>query len=66
VDYDPAEGGTIGQIILWASDPPYVKVIAPSYRAWLEQFATDLEAGKYKWDDHDESWARVEQKFNSK
>ncbi len=60
VDYDPAEGGDIGQVILWASDPPYVEVIAPSYRAWLEQFANDLEAGKYKWDTEDNSWSRVE------
>jgi cell wall assembly regulator SMI1 len=61
VDYDPAKGGDIGQVILWASDPPYVEVIAPSFRAWLEQFANDLEAGKYKWDAEDESWSRVEE-----
>jgi cell wall assembly regulator SMI1 len=61
VDYDPAKGGDIGQVILWASDPPYVEVIAPSYRAWLEQFASDLEGGKYKWDAEDNSWSRIEE-----
>jgi cell wall assembly regulator SMI1 len=60
VDCDPPSGGIAGQVILWASDPPYVEVIAPSYRAWLEQFASDLEAGKYKWDTEDESWSRVD------
>jgi cell wall assembly regulator SMI1 len=61
IDNDPAEGGRIGQVILWAADPPYVEVIAPSYRTWLGQFANDLEGGKYKWDAEDESWSRVEE-----
>jgi hypothetical protein len=28
IDCDPDEGGNVGQVILWASDPPYVEVIA--------------------------------------
>ena len=59
LDLDPDEGGKTGQVILWASDPPYVEVIAPSYRAWLEQFAIDLEAGKFKWDAENDEWLRV-------
>jgi cell wall assembly regulator SMI1 len=60
VDCDPDKGGEIGQVILWASDPPYVEVIAPSYRAWLEQFVSDLEAGKFKWDTENDEWFRVD------
>jgi cell wall assembly regulator SMI1 len=59
LDLDPAEGGETGQVILWASDPPCVEVIAPSYRAWLKKFAFDLEAGKYKWGAENEEWSRV-------
>lgn len=59
LDLDPDEGGKIGQVILWASDPPYIEVIAANYRAWLEQFASDLEAGKYKWDAENEEWSRA-------
>ncbi|NJK42889.1 MAG: hypothetical protein HC933_00295 [Pleurocapsa sp. SU_196_0] len=58
VDLDPDEGGRVGQVILWASDPPYVEVIATSYRAWLEEFQVDLEAGRFVWDEDQESWER--------
>jgi cell wall assembly regulator SMI1 len=60
LDLDPDKGGEIGQVILWASDPAYVEVIAPSYRAWLEQFASDLEAGKLHWDAENDDWFRVD------
>lgn len=59
LDFDPPTTGILGQVIFRASDPPYVEVIAPSYRAWLEQFANDLEAGKYRWDAENEEWSRA-------
>ena len=60
IDNDPAEGGNLGQVILWASDPPYVEVIASNYRVWLEQFASDLERDLYAWDAQTEFWSRVD------
>jgi cell wall assembly regulator SMI1 len=60
IDLDPPDEGHQEQVILWASDPPYVEVIAPSYRVWLEQFANDLKSGKYKWDQENSEWSRVE------
>ncbi len=61
VDYDPEPEGNLEQVILWASDPPYVEVISPSYRAWLEHFAADLESGKFKWDAENNEWSRVKE-----
>ena len=58
-DFAPDQGGRVEQVILWAADPPYVEVVASSYRAWLEQFATDLETGKFIWDAETSSWSRV-------
>ncbi len=60
LDLDPDMGGSVGQVIHWASDPPYVEVIAPSYRAWLEQFLADLEANRYTWDEENTEWTRVD------
>jgi cell wall assembly regulator SMI1 len=59
LDFDSPDTGILGQVIFWASDPPYVEVTAPSYRAWLEKFAFDLEAGKYKWGAGNEEWSQV-------
>lgn len=47
LDMAPAEGGTIGQIITMVHDHESRSLIAPSFRTWLEDFADDLEAGKY-------------------
>ncbi len=60
VDLDPDVGGTVGQVIQWAADPPYVEVTAASFRAWLETFEADLERGLYEWENASESWSRVE------
>lgn len=47
LDLDPDENGTFGQvIIMWHNDPD-MSVIANSFRAWLEQFTDDLEAGNF-------------------
>ncbi len=51
VDMHPAEGGKSGQIInFWHADTKR-EVIAGSYGAWLDQFAQDLKAGKYRLED---------------
>lgn len=60
VDLDPAPGGNPGQVIEIIDDDSKRAVIAPGYRAFLEQIARDLEAGKYTLDEEGklvhESW----------
>lgn len=60
IDSDPDDGGTNGQVIQWAADPPYVEVIATNLRAWLEEFAVDLERDIYEWSSQNESWSRAD------
>lgn len=48
LDLDPDEGGWRGQIIEFWHDANDRKVVAPSFEAWLSQFADDLERGLYK------------------
>lgn len=50
LDLDPAPAGQVGQIIFMCHDDAYREVVANSLREWLEQFATDLETGKYKFE----------------
>ncbi|MCC3406255.1 MAG: SMI1/KNR4 family protein [Microcoleus sp. PH2017_10_PVI_O_A] len=50
LDLEPALTGQVGQIIVMCHDDGYRDVIADSLRQWLEQFATDLETGKYKFE----------------
>jgi len=48
LDLNPGPLGKEGQIILmWHDDDPRT-VVASSYREWLEQFAADLEGGRYE------------------
>ncbi len=47
LDFDPAPGGQDGQVILSFHDDRRITRVAPSFRAWLEEFANQLEAGKY-------------------
>jgi cell wall assembly regulator SMI1 len=47
LDLAPTEEGDVGQIISMWHDVEERKVIADSFRGWLEQFANDLEAGRY-------------------
>jgi cell wall assembly regulator SMI1 len=47
LDLNPAEGGNWGQIITMWHDDGERKIIAPSFRAWLEHFAEGLESGQY-------------------
>ena len=47
LDLDPAEGGSVGQIItMWHDDVPR-ELLAGSFREWLKRFADKLEAGEY-------------------
>ena len=47
LDLAPTEEGDVGQIITMWHDGGERQVLADSFRSWLEQFANDLEAGKY-------------------
>jgi cell wall assembly regulator SMI1 len=47
LDLNPGPTGAVGQIIIMWHDDPSRPVEAGSFRIWLEQFATDLESGKY-------------------
>ena len=60
IDFDPDQDGQSGQVFSWWRDGSPNEWLAPSYRAWLEQYATDLEAGKYKWDSEEEEWSQVD------
>lgn len=50
VDLDPARGGTVGQVIEFFHETSASRVVAPSFAAWLDGFARDLEAGRYRYD----------------
>src|SRR5262249_40784079 len=55
-DYDcgalaPAPGGTAGQIITMNHETGEHRLIAPSLRHWLHNFAHDLEDGTYRFED---------------
>ncbi len=47
VDMDPAQGGTVGQLILYEHDFEERKVLYPSLLNWLGECADDLESGAY-------------------
>ena len=47
LDLDPAESGTLGQIISMWHDAPYREIIAPSLRDWLEEYARNLESDQF-------------------
>lgn len=45
LDLDPAEGGTVGQIITMWHDDAERALVAPSFREWLKQYYEGIEAG---------------------
>jgi cell wall assembly regulator SMI1 len=47
VDLDPAEGGKVGQIVIYWHDREERERVADSLNEWLDRLADDLEAGKY-------------------
>lgn len=51
LDFAPAEGGTVGQVIKFWHDDPERIVVATGLRAWLEAYAGELESGEYVYSD---------------
>lgn len=47
LDLSPAEGGTVGQIITMWHDDADRRIVAPSFRAWLTQYAEGLASGRF-------------------
>jgi cell wall assembly regulator SMI1 len=47
IDLAPAEGGTVGQMIFVWHGAPERSLVGASFQAWVERFATGLEAGAY-------------------
>jgi cell wall assembly regulator SMI1 len=47
LDLDPSPSGVKGQIIAVFHDDPTRHIVAPSWEAWLNAFAADLEQGRY-------------------
>jgi cell wall assembly regulator SMI1 len=48
MDLDPATGGNVGQIITFFHTEANRYKLADDLEIWLEEFANDLENGKYK------------------
>ncbi|PZO44117.1 MAG: molybdenum cofactor biosynthesis protein MoeA [Pseudanabaena frigida] len=46
LDLNPAEGGTVGQIITMWHDDAERKIVAPSFRIWLQKYAEGLASGQ--------------------
>lgn len=46
IDLAPAEGGSVGQMITMWHDDAERTLLAPSFRAWLEAYATAMEDGR--------------------
>jgi cell wall assembly regulator SMI1 len=51
VDLDPADGGTVGQVVVYIHDREERRCIAKGLTEWLERLADDLESGKLKLED---------------
>jgi cell wall assembly regulator SMI1 len=48
LDLDPPHDGMSGQVITQSRDVERVRVLAPSFQAYLEAFADDLEQDRYE------------------
>lgn len=51
IDMNPAEGGKVGQIISFWHALDKREVLVESFRDWLQDFAGDLENGRYEYKD---------------
>jgi cell wall assembly regulator SMI1 len=51
IDLDPADGGKVGQIVVYRHDRELRECIAGSLAELLETFAADLESGAYEVED---------------
>ena len=47
LDLNPTDRGTVGQIITMWHDDATREIVAPSFRAWLQQYAEGLESGRF-------------------
>ncbi|WP_162271783.1 SMI1/KNR4 family protein [Gemmata sp. SH-PL17] len=53
VDLDPAEGGAVGQVIQFNHEVGAHSLLGPDFGTFLRTYATDLEAGRYRFDETD-------------
>jgi cell wall assembly regulator SMI1 len=60
IDLDPAEGGTVGQVIEHNRDLGPVRVIATSWGELLKTIADDAEAGRYIYGKDGDFWGLVD------
>ena len=60
LDLDPAPGGGVGQIITMWHDDDTREIVAPSFGAWLTQFADELDAGEYAYSEEYGGLVRVD------
>ena len=51
IDLDPAPGGKIGQVIKRSHEVGPLRVLANSFREFLSNYADDLEAERYRYDE---------------
>jgi cell wall assembly regulator SMI1 len=68
LDFDPPAGGVMGQVIEIDAEGCQFQVIAPSFLAYLEQYADALEAGHYDTEEdgyikslHKIAWEEIQQ-----
>jgi cell wall assembly regulator SMI1 len=54
IDMDPAQGGVAGQVIYFSHEVGPMGVVATGWRAYLEGYASDLEAGRLRFDEDGE------------
>ncbi|AFY87252.1 SMI1/KNR4 family protein [Chroococcidiopsis thermalis] len=47
LDLDPADGGTVGQIMTMYHDSSDRKIVSSSLREWLQKYADELESGRF-------------------
>lgn len=59
IDLDPAQGGHVGQVIEFTRDEGATRIIADSFRSWIEKIVCELETGVYRYDDSDGCLKRV-------
>jgi len=51
LDFDPAEGGRVGQMIKLIRNDPARVVVAADFKAWLDRFAVELHSGLWVYSD---------------
>ena len=59
IDLDPAEGGSVGQVFDFGHEYGPTRVFFPSFRAYLEQYAADLESGAIRFNAEEVVWVRA-------